>query len=82
MTLHLTEPIRGSHIILASDGLWNVASSRQVANAVFENREDCPFELAQNLNFSAQDAYRRAKNEIRHHHHRHQIRLKNQKKNK
>ncbi|MCC6127885.1 MAG: protein phosphatase 2C family protein [Chlamydiae bacterium] len=47
---------RGSHIILATDGLWSVASSRQVAKAVSENSEESSLELTQNLLTSARRA--------------------------
>lgn len=46
-------PEKGSHLILACDGLWDVASTRQIVEAV-ENDGSSPCEIAQKL---VQDAY-------------------------
>lgn len=47
---------RGSHIVLATDGLWHKASSRQVAKAVLEHSEESALNLTQNLLISARKA--------------------------
>ena len=47
----------GSHLVLACDGIWDVASTRQIAlSACFNHSEDQPTALAQNIVYSAYQA--------------------------
>lgn len=43
----------GSHLILTCDGVYDVASTRQIGRAVHENRNLNPMELAKNIVYSA-----------------------------
>jgi len=52
----LSEVAPGSHLVIACDGLFDVASSKQVATAVHDHKEAPANELAKNLVFSAYEA--------------------------
>lgn len=47
---------KGSHLILACDGIYDVASTRQVSTAVREDRDTSAVELAKNIVYSAYKA--------------------------
>lgn len=47
---------KGSHLILACDGIYDVASTRQVSTAVREDRDTSAVELAKNIVYSAYQA--------------------------
>ncbi len=45
-------PSKG-HLVLACDGVWDVGSTRQVAQAIYKNRTSTPIDLAKNIVHSA-----------------------------
>ena len=52
----LSEIEAGTHLILACDGIYDVASTRQVSTAVREDRDTSAVELAKNIVYSAYQA--------------------------
>lgn len=45
-----------SHLLLASDGLWDVASTRQIGETLYEHREQSAADLAKHIMLSAYEA--------------------------
>ncbi len=54
--MSLKEVAPDSHLVLACDGIYDVASSRQIGDAVRDHSDLSPSELAQNIVFSAYQA--------------------------
>jgi serine/threonine protein phosphatase PrpC len=52
----LSTILKGSHLILACDGIYDVSSTRQIANAVQTHKDESADELAKNIVYSAYQA--------------------------
>lgn len=52
----LNNIVPGSHLVLACDGIWDVASTKQIGRAIYENREQSAIDLAEMIVSSAYNA--------------------------